>query len=80
VRQGEGWVRTFDDGDWSTRIHWERVGRAGSRVTITWDIPIGADEGTYRIVLFGDALEPSGTLRSFEGRSTAFVVSNADPA
>ena len=80
VRQGEEWVRAFDDGDWSTRIHWQRVGRAGSRVTITWDIPIEADEGTYRIVLFGDALEPSGTLRSFEGRSTAFVVSNADPA
>ena len=80
VRRGDTWVRTCDDGDWSTRIRWEREGRAGSKVTVTWDVPDGTGPGTYRIVLHGDALETSGTVQPFTGCSPDFTVTPADPA
>jgi neutral ceramidase len=71
---GNGWTRVADDGDWATRFHWRRAGRAGSRVTVTWDVPPDAAPGCYRFVYRGDVLEPSGGLRSFTATTAAFEV------
>jgi neutral ceramidase len=74
-RAAEGtWVRVADDGDWATRFHWRRAGRAGSHVTITWDVPANADPGTYRLVYLGDVREPSGRTRPVSGTTPSFDV------
>ena len=71
---GEEWVRVADDGDWCTTFRWERIGRAGSLATITWDVPADSSPGTYRIVHHGAARDRSGTLAPFTGRSRPFTV------
>jgi neutral ceramidase len=73
-------MRVADDGDWTTKFHWRRAGRAGSRVTVTWDVPGGAAPGRYRLVYNGDVLEPSGALRPFTAATEPFEVRRpADP-
>ncbi|WP_394851131.1 neutral/alkaline ceramidase [Pendulispora rubella] len=72
---GSGWQTVADDGDWSTKYHWERWGVAASRVTITWDVPADAEAGTYRILYQGDAKEIGGTITPISGTSREFAVS-----
>jgi neutral ceramidase len=72
-----GWSRVADDGDWSTRFHWARRGRARSEITITWDIERDAPPGKYRLTYFGAARLPSGGLRCFETRTEPFEVAAA---
>lgn len=69
-----GWQRVADDGDWTTRFHWRRAGRSGSRVTVTWDIPPAAEDGRYRIVYLGDVLQAGGALRPISGTTEPFAV------
>lgn len=69
-----GWQRIADDGDWSTRFHWRRAGRAGSRVSVEWDVPSDAEPASYRIVYCGDVLDGSGSLHPFSGVTAAFAV------
>lgn len=71
---GSNWVRVADDGDWSTKFRWAREGLAASRVTVTWDIPVGTPIGTYRIRYFGDSKNLFGSVSGFTGTSPAFVV------
>lgn len=71
---GAEWVRVADDGDWSTTYRWERVGRVGSRATISWDVPSDASPGSYRIVHHGAARDRSGRLTQFTGRTREFAV------
>lgn len=73
-RRADGWHRIADDGDWATRFHWRRAGRSGSRVTVTWDVPATAEDGSYRLVYLGDALEADGLLRPFTGATEPFTV------
>ncbi len=68
-----GWRTIADDGDWSTMLHYRRYGRAGSHITITWDVPADA-HGIYRIRYFGDARGRDGVIRSFAGASREFTV------
>ncbi|MGX1315284.1 neutral ceramidase [Streptomyces calvus] len=68
------WRTVADDGDWSTRFHWERDGIAASRITVTWDIPQGTAPGAHRIVYHGDAKSLTGNVTPFTGRTPAFLV------
>jgi neutral ceramidase len=70
----DGWHRVADDGDWATRFHWRRIGRSGSRVIVTWDVPATAGAGRYRLVYLGDVIEPDGSLRPFSGATEPFSV------
>jgi neutral ceramidase len=69
-----GWQRIADDGDWSTKFHWRRAGRAGSCVSIEWDVPSDAAAASYRIVYRGDVLDASGALRPFSGVTASFEI------
>ncbi|WP_269085927.1 neutral/alkaline non-lysosomal ceramidase N-terminal domain-containing protein [Mycobacteroides franklinii] len=71
---GTQWSTIADDGDWSTKIRWNRAGKHAFRVTITWDIPPATPAGRYRIAYHGEALAGDGTLRSFSGCSEPFHV------
>jgi neutral ceramidase len=71
---GEDWRRVADDGDWATRFHWRRLARAGSRVTVTWDVPAQAADGRYRLVYRGDLLDAEGRVRPFTGVSPPFEI------
>lgn len=75
-RQAGGQWRTIaDDGDWATKFHWKREGVAASRITITWDVPLGTAPGTYRIRYHGDAKAPTGSTVGFTGTTRTFTVS-----
>ncbi len=71
---GGTWRRIADDGDWATRFGWRRVGRSGSRVTVTWDVPTDAAPGRYRLTYSGDALEAGGAVRTFTASTAPFTV------
>ncbi len=72
-RTGHGWRTVAVDGDWSTTLRWARRGIAASEVTVTWDVPEGAD-GTYRIRYHGDAKNALGRVSPFTGTSGEFRV------
>ncbi|WP_436494235.1 neutral/alkaline ceramidase [Actinokineospora sp. HUAS TT18] len=70
------WVRVADDGDWSTRYRWARVGIANSEATITWDIPANTPPGRYRVVHHGDWKSGwTGAITPFTGTTDPFTVS-----
>jgi neutral ceramidase len=69
------WRRVADDGDWSTRYRWARVGLANSEATITWTIPADVPPGRYRIVHHGDWKSGwTGAITPFTGASRTFTV------
>ncbi|HVK26653.1 MAG TPA: neutral/alkaline ceramidase [Actinokineospora sp.] len=69
------WVRVADDGDWSTRYRWARVGVANSEATITWAIPADTPPGRYRVVHHGDWKSGwTGAISSFTGTTAPFTV------
>ena len=70
----DGWTTVADDGDWSTRLRWSRVGRHGSRVEITWDVPADVRPGFYRVRYFGTARDARGGLREINGTTREFAV------
>jgi neutral ceramidase len=72
-QDADTWHTVADDGDWSTMLHYRRRGRAGSQITITWDVPADA-QGTFRIRYHGDARDPAGVLHPFTGTSREFAV------
>lgn len=76
-RDGSRWVTIADDGDWSTKYHWARLGVAASTVTTTWDIPRNTPEGDYRLVHHGDAGDVLGRITPFTGVSATFAISAA---
>lgn len=71
---GDSWLRVSDDSDWATKFHWRRAGRAGSRVTISWDVPPDTEPGRYRLVYHGDVLDPGGALRPFTSATDTFDI------
>jgi neutral ceramidase len=70
---GDVWRNVQDDGDWSTRFSWKRVGKGRSEATVVWDIPAGS-VGRYRISYCGEAKNENGVLSAFTGISPAFDV------
>lgn len=69
------WKRVADDGDWSTRYRWARVGVANSEATITWTIPGDVAPGRYRVVHHGDWKSGwTGEITAFTGTSRPFTV------
>lgn len=69
------WKRIADDGDWSTRYQWARVGVANSEATITWTIPADVPPGRYRVVHHGDWKSGwTGEITAFTGTSRPFTV------
>ncbi|MFP8962154.1 neutral/alkaline non-lysosomal ceramidase N-terminal domain-containing protein [Streptomyces nanhaiensis] len=72
--EGGVWRTVADDGDWSTAFRWERDGIAASKVTVTWDVPAGAEPGRYRLRYHGDAKPLVGGARSFSGTTRTFTV------
>ncbi|QUH03330.1 neutral/alkaline ceramidase [Saccharopolyspora erythraea] len=69
------WRTVADDGDWSTRFHWERDGIAASKVTVTWDVPGDAAPGGYRVRYHGHARHLTGAVSAFTGTTPTFTVS-----
>ncbi|MBE7188216.1 neutral/alkaline non-lysosomal ceramidase N-terminal domain-containing protein [Jatrophihabitans endophyticus] len=69
-----GWVTVADDGDWETVLRWLRVGRRGSRVTVSWHVPADVRPGWYRAVHHAAFREPDGRLTPFTGVSRSFEV------
>lgn len=77
VLQGkETWVPAYDDDDFCLRFIWSRPAKlsARSKATIEWRIPETAASGVYRIRHFGAAKALLGSVKHFEGSSSAFVV------
>lgn len=75
---GDGlWKRVRDDGDWSLVFHWKRTSEllGTSEVEIVWESERWAAPGLYRICYFGDAKNFGGSVTTFEGISTEFVLS-----
>ncbi len=70
---GGSWTRVADDNDWSTKLHWRRVGSNGSVVRITWDVPADTPAGTYRVQHFGASkARGSGAITPFSGVTAEF--------
>jgi neutral ceramidase len=72
---GGEWRTIADDGDWATKLRWQREGERASRITITWDVPTGTPAGRYRISYHGDARDESGLITPFTGRTDPFEIS-----
>lgn len=73
-REGASWVRIADDADWATSFRWQRQGRAGSHVSIRWDVPGDTTPGQYRIVHHGTARDRNGMLTAFSATTREFTV------
>jgi neutral ceramidase len=72
-----GWRTVADDSDWSTKIRWDRAGRNGSRITVSWDLPPAVPAGRYRIRYRGDAADRHGRLAPFVACTAPFEVTAA---
>ncbi|CAN4116601.1 unnamed protein product [Withania somnifera] len=70
------WVPAYDDDDFCLRFIWSRPSKLSTRskAMIEWRIPESATSGVYRIRHFGAAKALLGSVKHFEGSSTAFVV------
>ncbi|KAF2399463.1 Neutral/alkaline nonlysosomal ceramidase [Trichodelitschia bisporula] len=70
------WERVLSDEDWELVFHWERTNTAlgMSRVKIEWEIGGHTKRGRYRLRYFGDSKSLGGTITSFEGVSSEFLV------
>jgi neutral ceramidase len=72
--ESDDWLTVHDDGDWVTRFAWGRLSKGRSEVTVTWEIPLDARSGHYRITYYGDARDHVGVIRSFVGTSPEFEI------
>lgn len=73
------WEVVLTDNDISTKFYWGRPFMLSptSEATITWEIPEGTPDGTYRIQHFGDNKQIFGGTGSFKGTSGTFTVGKA---
>lgn len=73
-REHDGhWQRVADDGDWSTKFHWAKVGKAAARIIVTWDVA-DVPPGRYRLRYDGDAAAEQGHLTAFAGVTPPLAV------
>ncbi len=73
-KEGDKWITTFNDNDPCTMYEWKRDFVANSKITITWNIPLGIKQGDYRICHFGDSRDISGQIKSYTGVSSIFKI------
>ena len=72
-KQDDTWVPIANDGDWSTKVHWQS--RDGAMVAkVVWEIGARARAGKYRIRHFGRYASVDATLHDFEGVSESFLI------
>ena len=66
----------YTDNDISTKYAWGRPHTLSSQstATISWRIPDGMPDGTYRLRHFGDYKHIFDGTTPFEGASSSFVV------
>ncbi|MEU9133281.1 neutral/alkaline ceramidase [Kitasatospora sp. NPDC048540] len=70
-----GWTTVADDDAFETVYRWKRVGIAYSQAKITWNVPLTAVPGTYRIVHYGDWKSGwTGGISPLTGISRNFTV------
>jgi len=74
--QNGAWELMADDNDWETKLIWERVGVARSKITVKWNIPESAPSGTYRICHQGAYRRLFIGRRNYAGCSRTFKVVN----
>ena len=70
----DGWMRIADDGDWATKLHWQKRRGSVSEIMITWDIPDSTPPGRYRIRYTADTRDSSGDLRPIDAATPSFTV------
>ncbi len=73
-RDGADWVTIYTDRDPCTIYQWKRDFIANSKITVTWNIPVGTEPGEYRLHHFGDAKDFTGRITHYEGISSPFRV------
>ncbi|CAH8265123.1 unnamed protein product [Arabidopsis lyrata] len=76
LREGGKWVPVYDDDDFSLKFKWSRPAKLSSesQATIEWRVPESAVAGVYRIRHYGASKSLFGSISSFSGSSSAFVV------
>ncbi|XP_010509237.1 PREDICTED: neutral ceramidase [Camelina sativa] len=76
LRDGGTWVPVYDDDDFSLKFKWSRPAKLSpeSQATIEWRVPQSAAAGVYRIRHYGASKSLFGSISSFSGTSSAFVV------
>lgn len=74
-QNGDRWCTVADDGDWSTTFRWQRAGRRGSSITVTWTVPEEIAGGRYRLRYDGDARDRDGRITAFTGVTEPFDIS-----
>ena len=69
-------LQAFTDNDVSTKFAWARPHTLSSQstATISWHIPGGTPDGTYRLRHFGDYKHLLDGIAPFEGASSPFTV------
>ncbi|CAL1538863.1 unnamed protein product [Lymnaea stagnalis] len=79
-KNNEGiWVVQYTDSCWETRFKWELKSLilGHSEVTITWDIPVVQQSGTYRMCHFGTSKSITGKKTPFVGVTREFTVNGS---
>jgi len=75
------WKTVATDSNWETKFHWKSTNKpfaSRSEVTIEWDIPGDAVEGTYRICYYGDWKQAfTGKITHFTSCSSNFQITAA---
>ncbi|KAL9302038.1 Neutral ceramidase 2 [Arabidopsis thaliana] len=76
LREGGKWAPVYDDDDFSLTFKWSRPAKLSSesQATIEWRVPESAVAGVYRIRHYGASKSLFGSISSFSGSSSAFVV------
>ncbi|KAJ0259604.1 Neutral ceramidase 2 [Hirschfeldia incana] len=76
LRGGGKWVPVYDDDDFSVKFKWSRQVKISpeSQATVEWRIPESAVAGVYRLRHYGASKSLFGSITSFSGSSSAFVV------
>lgn len=76
LRDGGKWVPVYDDDDFSVKFKWSRQVKLSpeSQATVEWRIPESAVAGVYRLRHYGASKSLFGSITSFSGSSSAFVV------
>jgi neutral ceramidase len=73
-KQDRGWVSIASDGDWSTKIRWQRADESEALIAqLSWETG-EAGTGTYRIRYLGRYASIGGTVHDFEGVSEPFKI------
>ncbi|XP_063243596.1 neutral ceramidase isoform X2 [Bacillus rossius redtenbacheri] len=77
MRLADGtWKTVATDANWETRFRWERTNRAlgYSEAHVTWEVPLDAAPGRYRVRHFGDYKYIFGGVYPYQGTSDTFQV------